>query len=135
MCVYMVTYSHTKFACVYVYLHICRPSLHVCEYIYTYFHAEFACVCVYIYTYASRVYVCVCVYMYICTPSSHVPCGLSQRLSPDSKDAKHAYKAEFPLFATNRADHPVWNQKGGDPGGASCKWQTLTRLQCYPALT
>jgi len=64
----MVTYLHNKFACVYMYLHICRPNLHVCEYIYF----EFACVCIYIYIHASQVYVCVCVYLYIWTPSSRV---------------------------------------------------------------
>ena len=45
--------------CVYIYLHICTPSLQVWVYIVTYMHTEFTCVCVYIYIYAHGNYMCV----------------------------------------------------------------------------
>ena len=68
VCVYTCIYARRlhKWVCrclnvcmsVYIYLHICTPSLHVYVYIFTCMVAEFTCVRVYHYIYAHRVWKC-----------------------------------------------------------------------------
>ena len=56
--VYMVTYLHTKFACIYRYLRICRPK---------YMYTNYMCVGVYLHIYTRFTGRCIRrVYMYVC---------------------------------------------------------------------
>ena len=87
MCVYILTYIHAHwFTCVYIYLHICMPSLevyvsvlvcirlnlHVCACIFTCTHAESTCVQVVAYMHA--VSTCGCVYTFA---HMHTDVGMS----------------------------------------------------------
>jgi len=51
VCVYIYIYTHGKYRCVGVYLHICTPSLQMC---------------------VRRVYMYVCIYLHTSAPNSHV---------------------------------------------------------------
>jgi len=79
VCLYVITYMHTKFESVGMCLHICKLSLHVLMYISTYRHMETNCVWVYIYICVHQVcrcvyaeYMYVCVYVHTFTPNPHV---------------------------------------------------------------
>ena len=66
--VYMVTYLHTKFACIYRYLRICRPKYMYTNYmcVGVYLQLRVCAVCAYIYTMHTDI-TGVWIYLRICT--------------------------------------------------------------------
>ena len=64
MGVYVFTYIHTEFKCVFIYLRVCTQSFHVGVYIFTCMYTEFTCVCVCV-TYMHAEFICGCEYIYV----------------------------------------------------------------------